>query len=104
YAFYDTIPASAKIYNLNLSYSLPVEMGPITNLTFYNDYNLMTDKSGGLKEDTMMNVTGVLVTSGNLYTLIDYAIGKNQPFLGGSLAGDSDETNSRININFGFYF
>ena len=104
YAFYDTIPASAKIYNLNLSYSLPVEMGPITNLTFYNDYNLMTDKSGDLKEDTMMNVTGVMVTSGNLYTLIDYAIGKNQPFLGGSLAGDSDETNSRININFGFYF
>jgi len=104
YAFYDTIPASATIYNLNLSYSLPVEIGPITNLTFYNDYNLMTDKSGDLKEDTMMNVTGVMVTSGNLYTLIDFAIGQNQPFLGGSLAGDSDETNSRLNINFGYYF
>lgn len=104
YAFYDTIPASATIYNMNLSYSLPVTIGPITNLTFYNDYNLMTDKSGGLKEDTIMNVTGVMVTSGNLYTLIDYAIGQNQPFIGGSLAGDSDETNSRLNINFGYYF
>lgn len=104
YAFYDTIPASAKIYNLNLSYSLPVELGPVTNLTFYNDYNLMNDKSGELKEDTMMNITGIMVTSGSLYTLIDYAIGKNQPFLGGSLAGDSTETNSRVNINFGFYF
>ena len=51
-----------------------------------------------------MNVTGVMVTSGNLYTLIDYAIGQNQPFIGGSLAGDSDETNSRLNINFGYYF
>jgi len=104
YAFYDTIPASAKIYNLNLSYSLPVEIGPITSLTFYNDYSLMTDKSGGLKEDTLMNVTGVMVTSGNLYTLIDFAMGKNQPFLGGSLAGDSDEINNRLNINFGYYF
>ena len=35
YAFYDSILVSAKIYNLNLSYSLPVEIGPITNLTFY---------------------------------------------------------------------
>ncbi|HCP96667.1 carbohydrate porin [Pseudoalteromonas sp. K222D] len=104
YAFYDTIPASATIYNLNLSYSLPVDFGPISNLTFYNDYNLMTDKSGDLKEDTMMNVTGVMVTSGNLYTLIDYAVGKNQPFLGGSMGGDSDATNKRININFGYYF
>lgn len=104
YAFYDTIPASAKIYNLNLTYSLPVEIGPITNLTFYNDYNLMTDKSGDLKEDTMMNVTGVMATAGNLYILMDYGLGKNQPFIGGSLAGDSTETKSVININFGFYF
>ena len=104
YAFYDTIPTSAKIYNLNLSYSLPVEIGPVTNLTFYNDYNLMTDKSGGLKEDTMMNITGIMATAGNLYTLIDFASGKNQPFLGGSLAGDNSETNKRFNINFGFYF
>jgi hypothetical protein len=36
--------------------------------------------------------------------LIDYAIGQNQPFIGGNLAGDSDETNSRLNINFGYYF
>lgn len=104
YAFYDSIPASATTYNLNLAYSLPVEIGPITNLTFYNDFNLMTDKSGGLKEDTLMNITGVMLTSGNLYTLVDFGIGKNQPFLGGSLAGDSDETNSRLNINFGYYF
>jgi hypothetical protein len=104
FAFYDSIPASAKIYNLNVSYPVPVEIGPITNLTFYNDYSVMTDKSGGLQEDTMMNVTGVLVTSGSLYTQIDYALGKNQPFIGGSLAEDSGETNSRFNINFGFYF
>ncbi len=104
YAFHDTIPASAEIYNLNLSYDMKVNIGPVTNLTFYNDYNVMTNKSGGLSEDTVMNVTGVLATAGSLYTYIDFASGKNQPFINGSLAGDSTETNSRLNINFGFYF
>jgi hypothetical protein len=83
---------------------MDVELGPISNLKFYNDYNLMTDKSGGLNENTVMNVLGVQVTSGNLYTLIDLASGRNQPFLGGSLADSSKKTNSRLNINFGFYF
>jgi len=104
YAFHDTIPASASIINLNVSYSLPVQIGPVTNLTFYNDYSLMNNKSGDLNEDTMMNVSGIMATAGSLYTLIDFAVAKNQPFLGGSLAGDSDDTNSRFNINFGFYF
>lgn len=104
YSFYDSIPAAADLYNLNVSYSLPVSIGPINHLKFYNDFNIMTNKSGDLEEDTVMNVTGVEVTSGNLYTLIDFAIGKNQPFLGGSLAGDSDEWNKRFNINFGYYF
>lgn len=104
YSFHDTIPTAATIYNLNLAYSVDVDWGPISNLKFYNDYNLMTDKSGGLTEDTMMNVLGVQVTSGNLYTLIDFASGRNQPFLGGSLADNSKDTNSRLNINFGFYF
>lgn len=104
YSFHDTIPTSATIYNLNLAYSMDVELGPISNLKFYNDYNLMTDKSGGLNENTVMNVLGVQVTSGNLYTLIDLASGRNQPFLGGSLADSSKKTNSRVNINFGFYF
>jgi len=104
YAFYDTIPASANITSLSLTYSLPVTIGPVTNLTFYNDYSLMNNKSGDLQEDTMMNVAGIMATAGNLYTLIDFAMAKNQPFLGGSLAGDSDDTNSRFNLNFGFYF
>lgn len=104
YSFFDTIPTEATMYNMSLTYSMDVDWGPISNLKFYNDYSLMTDKSGGLTEDTFMNVLGVQVTSGNLYTLIDLASGKNQPFLGGSLAGNADDTNTRLNINFGYYF
>ncbi|WOH37417.1 carbohydrate porin [Thalassotalea fonticola] len=104
YSFHDTIPAEATLYNLNLSYSKDVTFGPITNLTFYNDYNLMTDKSGSYEEDTMMNVTGVAISAGGIYAYVDYIMAKNQPFIGGTMAGDSDETNNRLNINIGYYF
>lgn len=104
YSFHDTIPAEATLYNLNLSYSQDVSIGPITNLTYYNDYNVMTDKSGSLKEDTMMNVTGVAISAGGIYAYVDYIVAKNQPFIGGTLAGDSNDNNKRLNINIGYYF
>ena len=50
-----------------------------------------------------MNVTGVGITSGALYTYVDFVIAKNQPFVGGSMAGDG-KMSKRININFGYYF
>ncbi|RUO60547.1 carbohydrate porin [Pseudidiomarina insulisalsae] len=103
YAFYDTIPSKATLYTANVAYSLPVEIGPITNLTFYNDYSLMTDKRGG-SEDTFMNVLGMAVSAGGLYTYFDLVTAKNQPFVGGSMVGDSDDTNTRFNINIGYYF
>jgi outer membrane murein-binding lipoprotein Lpp len=103
YAFYDTIPAKADLYNFNIAYSLPVQLGPITNLTFYNDYNVMTNKTGDL-EDTIMNVLGVAVSAGGLYTYFDLVTAKNQPFAGGTLAGNSSDYNTRFNINIGYYF
>lgn len=103
YAFYDTIPSKATLYTANVSYSMPVKIGPISNLTFYNDYSLMTDKEDG-SEDTMMNVLGVAVSAGGLYTYFDLVTAKNQPFVGGSMVGDSNETNTRFNINIGYYF
>ncbi|MDB2387465.1 carbohydrate porin, partial [Shewanella sp.] len=50
YHFYDSIPAEATTYNANLAYSLPVDIGPISNLTFYNDYSLVTDKPAALAD------------------------------------------------------
>jgi len=104
YDFYDTIASEATSYTANVAYSLPVSWGPISNLTFYNDYSLVTDKSAGL-EDTWMNVTGVAVTSGGLYTYIDLILAENQPFIGGSMdSAVKSGTNTRFNINFGYYF
>ncbi|MCL1095850.1 OprO/OprP family phosphate-selective porin [Shewanella kaireitica] len=102
YHFYDSIPAEATTYIANLAYSLPVNIGPISNLTFYNDYSLVTDKPAAM-EDTFMNVTGMAVTAGGLYTYFDFVVAENQPFIGGTMVGDGD-TNKRFNINFGYYF
>ena len=103
YAFYDSIAAKAKTSTVNLAYSLPVEWGPVTGLQFYNNYGLVYDKSDNSR-DTMMNVTGFSVAAGGLFTYFDLVHARNQPFVGGSAAGDSGETERRFNINIGYYF
>ncbi len=102
YAFYDTIAARASTYTLNVAYHLPVAWGPVQGLDFYNDYSLVTNKSGNLPS-TFMDVLGVGVSAGDLYTYFDYVTARNQPFIGGSMAGDG-KVEHRLNINFGFYF
>ena len=44
------------------------------------------------------------VAAGGLFTYFDLVHAKNQPFIGGSAAGDTDETEQRFNINIGYYF
>ncbi len=102
YAFYDSIAASANGWSLNARYSQPVDWGPIRSLDFYNDYSRIYNKSGGLPM-TFMNVLGVGASAGYLYTYFDFVTARNQPFIGGSMAGDG-KTEHRFNINFGFYF
>jgi hypothetical protein len=102
YHFYDTIAARANSYTGNIAYKWPVSWGPITALTFYNDYSMISHKSGGLPH-TWMNVSGVSVAAGDLFTYFDFVTGRNQPFIGGSMAGDGP-IQHRFNINFGYYF
>jgi len=104
YSFYDTIPSESTLYTANVAYLKPVKIGPITSLNFYNNYNLMTDKSGDFNNDTIMNVLGVAISAGGLYTYVDFVTAKNQPFVSGTMAGDDDEWQTRFNINFGYYF
>ncbi|MCB5228040.1 carbohydrate porin [Alishewanella sp. 16-MA] len=103
YAFYDSIAAEAKSITANIAYSLPVQWGPVTGLQFYNNYGLVYDKSDGTA-DTMMNVAGFSVAAGGLFTYFDLVHARNQPFVGGSAAGNSDDTERRFNINIGYYF
>ena len=53
---------------------------------------------------TLMNVTGFSIAAGSLFTYVDYVHARNQPFVGGSMAGDSAEEEQRFIINIGYYF
>ncbi|WP_027471849.1 hypothetical protein [Saccharicrinis fermentans] len=103
------VASEALSYTLGAAYTIPVEWGPVSSLQFYNDFGML-DKTVDSFEDSFMNVTGVLVSAGNVYTYIDFAQGKDQPWLGaawtnGLGSGTPDaEWENRFNINIGYYF
>lgn len=103
YSFYDSIAAEATSTTFNLAYDLAVNFGPVSALQFYNNYGIVYDKSDN-SADTIMNVTGVSIAAGGLFTYIDWVHAKNQPFVGGSASGDSNDYEQRFNINIGYYF
>lgn len=109
YGFPYLVASEATTYTLGAAYSVPVEWGPISNLQFYNDFGLI-DKKIENYENSFMNVTGILVSAGNVYTYIDAAQGKNQPWLGpvwgNALSNGTADADweMRFNINIGYYF
>lgn len=103
------VAADFNLYSLAISRNIPVKLGPISNLEFYNDFGYMQKQKSSFN-DSYMNVTGVLVTAGQVYTYIDYAAGYNHSWLGGDFvddfaAGKPDaKWEARFNINIGYYF
>lgn len=103
------VATQANLYVAGLAYSVPVEWGPISNLQFYVDYTLI-DKTEESFYNTEHLVPGMLITAGSIYTYVDYAMGKNQPWLTGSFGKglgtgvEDPEWNKRFNINIGYYF
>ncbi|MDZ7658915.1 hypothetical protein [Fodinibius sp.] len=103
------VAAEGNMYVLGVSYSKDVDWGPVSNLTFYDNYTYL-DKSNETFTDSQHNVLGVMVTAGKVYTYFDIASGKNQPWLTDTFgeglgAGVIDPRwNTRFNINIGYYF
>lgn len=103
------VSADFNLYSLAISRNIPVNLGPVSNLEFYNDFGYM-QKQKSQFTDSYMNVTGVLVTAGQVYTYIDYAAGYNHSWLGGNFeddfaAGNPDaKWEARFNVNIGYYF
>jgi len=101
------VASEANVYVANLAYGVPVNWGPISRLTFYDDYSYI-DKIEDGWNSSQINTLGCMVTAGSLYTYIDIIAGKNAPWLGSGAdaltAGTDDGWHTRFNINFGFYF
>jgi len=101
----------AQIGTFNVAYGLPVDFGPISKLTFYSDNTIIqADNEGKDWDQTWQNVVGCMISAGPVYTYIDIISAENMPFMGGSMVDNADgwqssnNRNTRININFGYYF
>ena len=103
------VAAEANMYVVGLAYTIPVEWGPISSIQPYVDYT-MIDKTNENFYDTEHLIPGFLISAGGIYTYVDYAMGKNQPWLTGDFgkglgSGVEDpDWNKRFNINIGYYF
>ncbi|QUN07526.1 hypothetical protein KDN34_04325 [Shewanella yunxiaonensis] len=106
FAYPFEIAAKADVVTTNLSRSIEVSWGAISNITCYNDFTHTVVSGTGLK-NSLQNVTGCAVTAGKFYTYVDWIAGKNMWFDGGSGIGIDegvDGWHSRLNINIGWYF
>lgn len=102
------IAAKGNIGVINLSYDVPVEMGAVSNLRFYNDYSHL-DKDGEDFKESQVNTLGVGISAAELFINVDFIMARNMLYLGG--ASDSfaqgqgaDDWNTMFNINAGYYF
>ncbi len=80
YGFPYGVANQANMYVAGLAYSIPVEFGPITNIQPYIDFT-MIDKVNENFVDSYHLIPGFLVSAGGIYTYVDFALGKNQPWL-----------------------
>lgn len=109
YGFPYEVASDFNIYTAGISKNFPVELGPISNIQLYNDLGYMNKQVESF-EDSFMNVTGMLIAAGHLYTYVDYAAGYNHSWLGGNFlddfsTGDANaKWEARFNINIGYYF
>lgn len=103
------VASNFNLYSLAVSKKIPVNWGPISALTLYNDFAMMDKNVDGF-ENSYMNVTGVMITAGQLLVYIDHASGYNHSWFGGNYTNDFstgnavDNWETRFNINFGYYF
>ncbi|QIA08244.1 hypothetical protein [Draconibacterium halophilum] len=103
------VASNSNMYVVGLAYTIPVEFGPISSIQPYVDYTLI-DKKEEAFFDTQHLIPGFLISAGPVYTYVDYAMGKNQPWLTESFgkglgSGVEDpDWNKRFNINIGYYF
>ncbi|MEX2489180.1 MAG: hypothetical protein WD356_06570 [Pseudomonadales bacterium] len=99
------IAAEGQFAVANIAYNIPVNWPGVDLLTCYNDFSVL-DKRASQFDNSWLNTTGCLLSTGFIFTYIDVIRGKNAPFIGnGSLAGGgTDEWDTRFNINLGIYW
>jgi len=103
------VASQGTLVAAGVSYGLPVTWGPISRISFHEDFSLLKKVKAGYA-DSYQNALGTLITAGPVYTYVDLVTGKNQPWLGANygdaLAEGSPNSRweTRFNVNVGYYF
>ncbi|MCK8516823.1 hypothetical protein M0534_10890 [Methylonatrum kenyense] len=99
--------ARANVYTANIARSFDMNLGPVSNVTCYNDFTYI-DPTVKDSSNSIQNVTGCAITAGGVLAYVDWIAGRNMWFVNGDgigLDGDSAGSwNSRFNFNVGYYF
>jgi hypothetical protein len=108
YGFTNRLAAKGNIDIASLSYRIPGTLGPFGKFRIYNDWSRLRKVAAGYAASAQ-NVTGVEFGSGGWWIMLDFARGKNQPYLspvfGNALAaGGVPSTGNRFNASIGYYF
>lgn len=103
------IAAHADTYTASLCYTFPIDKGILDEMRLYNDFSMMHKRKAGFN-DSFQNITGCMLGMGPVLVYVDYALGKNQPWLGNdwneafTSATLEKGWNARLNVNIGYYF
>ena len=103
------VAAEAWIATLGAQYTMEIDWGPLSQISFYDNYSYMQKAVDGF-HPTHQNVLGFSIAAGGLFTYFDLATGRNHPWLtedfGAGLGEGLPDApwNHRFNINIGYYF
>lgn len=101
------VSTKANVYTVNLSNMLMIDGKYLDRIKIYFNYSQVSPKQG-YGSDSKQIVIGTTLIKRGLYAYFDYILGQNMWFSGGPGVGlehpGDTNWNSRLNINFGYYF
>ncbi|WP_263835412.1 hypothetical protein [Salinibacter sp.] len=111
YNFPQRVAAEHTVYSSSVSYRIPVNLGPVSQVKPYYDFSLVTNKNVDAWNDNATHDIGFLTTAGPLFVYTDLNISKGHPFNhpGANFASVMAENNDNewrtaFNLNIGIYF
>ena len=102
------VAADAQVATINLARTFPIESHLVDKVTCYADFSKVLPETHNSHDSTQLVLGCLLVAEEHAYLYVDWIVGQNMWFAGGSGIGlsrpESDEWQSRLNVNLGLYF
>jgi len=101
------VSSKADVYTFNVANEININRKYLDKIKLYVNMSMVRPKQG-YGSDSKQIVLGTTLIKRGLYAYFDYIFGQNMWFSGGPGIGlehpEDQDWNSRLNINFGYYF